>query len=47
MHKNAVPAVQYLHLLPLVPIVSALFGMKNLFALFDGAMPLLAQTPDQ
>jgi biopolymer transport protein ExbB len=45
MHKNAVPAVQYLHLLPLVPIVNALFGMKNLFALFDGAMPLLAQTP--
>jgi biopolymer transport protein ExbB len=38
-------AGRYLHLSPPLPIVTALFGMKNLFALFAGATPLLAQTP--
>jgi len=35
----------YLHLSPPLPIVTALFGMKNLFALFAGVTPYLAQTP--
>ena len=35
----------HLHLSPPLPIVTALFGMKNLFALFAGATPFLAQTP--
>ena len=38
-------AGRYLHLSPPLPIVTALFGMKNLFALVAGATPFLAQTP--
>ena len=44
MGPRASPA-GYLHLSPPLPIVTALFGMKNLFALFAGITPFFAQTP--